>query len=381
MSTFLKDALSKSIDISYNNKANINKFIRYISDYYDKNSEILFTPYPTKKLFFMDADKAAIYTMADNNPIDVKKVLKDCTSIDKKWKIMNDPLNITIMLILRKFIMSKDDINTKAVATYMSCHFYSSMYHKYFEFGANEQCMKYTVNNMTDKFKLKVLGSVYKNIEATAMKCVETYHSDIITGSDEGLIKVISAMQVRINDLLKNIKREFMKNHTAGNYMHTQRDVFEDDNVLSTDSGSYKIKKATDSTITSLNNNGADMRLASLASSITDVSKSEICNVINRIVDNELDGVENLVSLILEAYVSDGGDPDKINTKMFLAKGLEIYKKSNTTDRVIIEIKNILNTWLMEYSDKYKRINRPATLNNFKKAIFIYFVLHIQIKS
>ena len=68
----------------------------------------------------------------------------------------------------------------------------------------------------------------------------------------------------------------------------------------------------------------------------------------------------------------------QVKSSEFLIECLAIYKKSNTIDKNITRVKKLLEKWLNMYSEKYKKSNRVATLNNFKKALYTFFVITIQ---
>jgi hypothetical protein len=72
---------------------------------------------------------------------------------------------------------------------------------------------------------------------------------------------------------------------------------------------------------------------------------------------------------------------EKVGTKDFVVYSLEIYKRANTTDKNVLIIKNSLDKWLEKYSITYRRTQRVATLNNFRRALFLFFVLTIQQNS
>ena len=53
------------------------------------------------------------------------------------------------------------------------------------------------------------------------------------------------------------------------------------------------------------------------------------------------------------------------------------YKKTNNTDANLVGMRKILDNWLVE-TGLAKRITRPATLNSFKKAMYLFTALTIQ---
>ncbi|MNT90802.1 hypothetical protein D3C72_2317930 [compost metagenome] len=59
---------------------------------------------------------------------------------------------------------------------------------------------------------------------------------------------------------------------------------------------------------------------------------------------------------------------------------MEMYRKSNTTDKNIIAVKKILDEWLHDLGT-YKKTQRLATINDFRRALFTFMVFSIQTTS
>lgn len=265
---------------------------------------------------------------------------------------------------------------------YYSFYFYSSLHYKYLPYGANEDIMKYTINNLTYKFKIKVYGSLYKAIEAVVMKSHDSYKDDLIRGEDGDLANYVSAIKVRLNDVVKNIKNEYTINYNNKNYMNSEQDDYSEDNYHVVDNTSYAIKRTSDSALMKLMTYGPDMKLAELTAQLSTVSQNEIRNVIIHLSNDDSDDILRLCELILQLFLTEKGNTvQDIHTNKFLSYCLEIYKKSNTNDKIVIEIKAILDKWLNKHSTKYRLTQREATLSYYRRAIYIYFVLHIQMSS
>ena len=56
----------------------------------------------------------------------------------------------------------------------------------------------------------------------------------------------------------------------------------------------------------------------------------------------------------------------------------KIYSKSNVNDKSIITIKELLDKWLKENCEQYSKTERVATLNNYRKAMYLFFTLSTQ---
>ena len=75
----------------------------------------------------------------------------------------------------------------------------------------------------------------------------------------------------------------------------------------------------------------------------------------------------------------DGSYTEKdIKSWNFITYSFNVYKKSNTNDESIIEIKKVLDRILTKYSPNYIKTNRIATKIQFRRALFMYIILIIQ---
>jgi hypothetical protein len=73
---------------------------------------------------------------------------------------------------------------------------------------------------------------------------------------------------------------------------------------------------------------------------------------------------------------NDQNTVQEVGSNRFLVYCLDTYKKSNTTDENIIKIKRVLDKWLDDLGT-YKKTQRLATINNFRRALFMFFVMSI----
>lgn len=378
----LVNSLYPKVEAALKKPNNLKNLIKHAQKYFDKNHEKVFDMTLTHKILFLMDDKEAIYDAIELRPEEIKSVIKQSEYIKDKWKIMNEPLNTASALILRYLMLNKKDDELKFILTYYSFYFYSSLFHKYLPYGANENIMEYTINNLSNKFLIKKLGSLYKCVEHIAMTSHETYSENLKKGEDGDLATYISALKVRLNDFLKNIKNEYTINHGNKNYVNFDRDSYDEENFHMSDNNSYAIKRAADSTMIRLTTSGADLKTARLAANWNSVSENEIRNVVLHLGHEDSDDIQRMCELILQLFLFEGKNNfEEVRTNKFLVKSMELYKKSNTNDKLILEIKYLLDKWLKKYGKKYTKTNREATLSYYRKAIFTYFVISIQQSS
>ena len=63
-------------------------------------------------------------------------------------------------IIIRYFRMNKMDGERKSCCLYLALSMYPSLFSKYFKFKPNENIMEYTINNLSDKYKIKKTGTL-----------------------------------------------------------------------------------------------------------------------------------------------------------------------------------------------------------------------------
>ena len=87
---------------------------------------------------------------------------------------------------------------------------------------------------------------------------------------------------------------------------------------------------------------------------------------------------EVVYSIMYDFLFTGNHDQASINSTELLIYSLETYKKSNTTNTNVVKIKNILDKWLSMYSETYAKTNRIATMNTFRKSLYMFFIFTIQ---
>jgi hypothetical protein len=275
--------------------------------------------------------------------------------------------------------MQKKHKELEGAILYLSLAFYSSIQFKYFPYEPNENIMSYTVNNLSNKFKIKQLGNMFKAIHSTAMTNHETYAKDIEKGSDLLLKNYIMSLKTRLDGLIQKIANEFYDTKENGNYLNTEEDNYDKEEFYIADNNSFVITRLAETATLKTLSRGVDNKLIELSANICGVSVTALRNAVIGIVDKKDKEIKELFLLILQLYLMDGKNPpDSIKSQGFINFCLEIYIKSNTNDDTIIKIKELLDEWLILCSPNYVKTERVATKNNFRKATFLYFVFVLQ---
>ena len=179
---------------------------------------------------------------------------------------------------------------------------------------------------------------------------------------------------------MKNIASEFYDAYNNGyEYISYDVDDFSQDNYREVDNNSFVVDRILNKIVTKVAMNGPNFNTVSLSAKLCNVSLNELKNL-SLIVTNEynMEDYKNITEAILQIYLFDMKRmPEQIKSKDYITSVLQIYKRTNNKDENLNTIRRILDKWIDENGVK-KRIKRQATLNNFKRSMFIFVALTIQ---
>ena len=369
------------VEQAFTSKETQRKFSAIVASYVDRNVNRLSTAGPSKRTLFSDMERNKVYDLINFDPKTCKAIVKQSNYIKASWKIVNAPFNLVMMMILRYAKLNQlDQINQLAV-TYLTLSMYPSLHYKYFKFEPNEAIMQYTINNLSNKFKVKQVGNILQALVDTTALADKTYDKNIRHANDKELTDYINAYKTRLNSLIKKIRDAFEKDYRSGNYMNTERDNEDENDFKTSDSNSLLIQRIVDQVVLKLSVNGPDSRIVDISAKMNQVSVNETRNTLNQLTQNKDESVNirALCESILYLYLFNGENHvNDLNGSKFLTFCLAVYKKSNTNDENVIKVKSILDTWIEKYSETYRKTQRVATLNNFRRALYTFFVFTLQ---
>ena len=181
--------------------------------------------------------------------------------------------------------------------------------------------------------------------------------------------------------MMRKLSNAFYENEKKGLYLNQDTESNDEEDYKTADNDTALAERISDNVSMSLFVNGPDMKIITLAAKMSDVSVNEIRNTVNAISGDKRnqDDVKALTAAILYLFIFESKkSKDLIGSNDFVFYSLDIYKRANTYDKNIQKVKSVLDMWLNRYSATYKRSQRLATLNNFRKALFLFVVFTIQ---
>jgi len=367
--------------LSDNNKK--AKMFMLIRGFIDSNNEQLSAIGPSTNILFTDVEKNKIYEIIGITPAEVNKIKAKSPDIKSTGMNLKDPFKVLMAMVVRYFLVTKDK-NLRIVNFYYGMSFYPSVFQKYFKFPTNDNIMAYTVNNMSNKYKLKQSGNLMVALDDTFYGAFMLYADRIIKGEDKDIVQYILAIRTRLNSFMKHVRREYDVAHKSGKYLNLEVSSNDPDNFREADSSMYAISRLVDKISMKLIVDGPNSRLIAIAAKNpgaknAQVSVNETRNYINTLlVNNRIDEIKKLIEAILFIFLfEERHSIDEIRSQEFIFTCMEVYKSSHSKNESIIVIKEILDGWLQDLGT-YKKTNRVATINNFRRALYMFFVLSIQ---
>ncbi len=372
--------LSPIIQKSISDKSKLLELVSGISKFIDSRSDILYAVGPIGNIVITDADKEIIFNTAGLTRETVKESIKRATYIEKSWNLANDPFNIASALLIRELRINKHDKEANLVLLFLAYRFYSGKYGSYFKFDPDPKIMEWVINNMSKKFIVKQYGSIQNTIKHVSIVSDQKYVGELLHGDDKDIVNYIQSLQTRVVGILRKIANEFYEQKENGNsYINFEGDNLDEENFHLADSDSFLAKRLKDKTLIYMRVNGIQYKLINIAARMNDISEINIRNAIEEISEKKSSEIDELISLILDIFIIENqGSLQDIQSINFIKDSIMLYKKSNTKNSNTLRIKEILDTWLRECSEMYRKSNREDTLAKYRRAVYTYYVLNIQ---
>lgn len=380
--THVKDALYPVVEAALKKKENVDILTRQISNYIDRHNDIFFTLNFSLRLILTDQDKSVIFNICNISEKDVSSVIKGSADIaNVEW--VSNPFTVMMAMAIRYFSLNKMQKEAELCNIYITSLYYTLMHVKSFPFLPNKETMDYTLNKnpkLTNSFIVKKEGTIFKLIRYTGMTSHEFYVKELIGDcTDKELNNYLSAIRTRIGSNMKNLAKYYYEDHKANNYLNKDSDSFEEENFHLTDNTTLAIAKLATKVSTNLVSyrfNRTSINRSAMMDSST--SPTKLTQILDNVIEYHRRDLDKFVSDIIELYVVEGGNNiNEVAGLKFLTHSLNLYKTNSTRPKVIA-IKETLDKWIEDGSKKFgSQFVRAATLNAYRKCIFMTFVYEI----
>lgn len=384
-----------------NLKRNERRFFRYVAEYRDKNVEVLSTPYLTNYALFgiNSKDTEIIFDVTGIEKSDVEKDIKTL----KKFIVdgcrlhgFSSPVSqfdnftsfrVILTLMMRYYLENRDDEKLKIVAAYMGYSMFFTTFTKFFKHGVRKETMVYTINNLTNKHKLKQVGSVDELLTYGIYKCILAYRQRLMDCTDLDLIYIVQQFKSRLRGYFLSIANKYYENDAKKEAVFASSDQLtteEGSDFVERESSMGTVEKLAQSYTTYFFQKPIDDEILSIVSKMNQSSRTELKNALTGIrSDNaQINTLKHFYEALFFIYTEqEHGRSVNVHSKKFLSVMDQIYKKGNSKEKNILLVKNTLDQWLTQFSKTYREANRVAKINSYRKAIFQYFVFIVVLRK
>lgn len=364
-------------------KRNFNNIIgRYVS----RNNDKLTTSGPQYLIPFTMKDKQEYFDLFSVSDTEVAALVDKITKqVNDKanWRLFkNNPIFFIFYCCIRYATLAKDAKLLNSALIAMALSVYPSIFAKYFRYEPNPNIMQYTIDNLSNRFIIKKSNHIFGTLTYSIQSSWKFHEKDFNRGADQDVIRFIQRIRNDQNSLLKKIANAYQTNYKKGLFVTTQVDAYDDNINVDNVNNTNKVEALSNKIVLSMLTNGVDLRIADFASNAAQVSKLDLRNYISLIInEKESETMKEFISSILFLYLyTDSHEPDEIRSKEFIGYALQLFKKTNSKDKNVTNIKTTLDKWGTS-SGIYRKFSRSATRVDYTKAIFMYFILSIQMYS
>ena len=378
------DRIAKSLDQTKNKVALRQIFAEIIS----RNNDALSSDIPDKTVFIDKKLENKMYLTVDIRPEEIAKAVKDSTHIQDHWQTSSNEIYILLILISIYFNNKKQTELTKQTMFICSLYMYKNARYPYFKHGVSESTrniMKYTVSRLTKKNDIKKYGSIMNTIVKKTEVFLQLWtedHKKDLTGvvTDEIICNMINDNHSRYRRVLNNFYHELKIDMDSGNYMNVDQDIDDGETFIQSDNVSYMVERITQQVMNKFNLSAVpNYKIVDQVIEMHNgsCSKNNLRNMVNYLYDHHDKEMEKLVRVILQIYLFENKKKiEDIRSWDFIKIMLEQYKKLTTTNKNIVEMKALIN-YIFDNTEFGKKPTRQATINDCKRALFLFVLMFI----
>lgn len=380
----LRDEIYPLVEKALSNPSKDRAFKNLIGKFVNKHSVQLNMAGPVELVPFTDIEKAEFFSLLEIDQRAVIENIKKMTKLvnDKaNWKlIQQNPIFTVFYMCIRYYQIHKDIKGVDTTLLMYSLASYPSVFSVFFKYGAKEEVMKYTIDNLTGKYMIKQQGSVIKTLIFSITGSYNFMKPFFVDASDKEIIRFVGRIRNDQKSLFKNIANEYYDNEKKGLKVLTQSEEYADGQVIDdTQNDTTVVENITQKVLLSMIANGVDITRATISAKVSQVSISDLRLYLSKIViDEKSVELKRFIEAVLFIYLYDEHhERREINEKKFLSFSMDLFRRTNSNNVNVGTIKGLLDKWSIDsgVTGKFKRL---ASQVGYKKGIFMYIIFCIQ---
>jgi len=359
-------------------------FMNEIRNVFDRDSEVLSDIGLSSK---PSISSTPFFKLTGLTDVEITDAMKKANLKNFNPVFLNNPFFINATLIIRHYTITNNKRMVEISKLATTVRIYAMLHRKYFPVGyAKKEVMDYTINNLSNKFDIKRLGSLQAALQKIGDANHENYEKSFTNDSDDEIFRYIEGLRTRLNAFVQKIANEFTYNYKHKLYINTDMTAMKDeegeeDFNYDRKSDSSSIEQATSSFVIWNSMNSLDEKGLLIASNLSgSITTNSLKAIINNFKSNDNELIKEVIGAIFTITMLHQKDNDlkAVCNIKFIPFVVSVYGKSNSVDENVGKIKDNLDILLNKYSPLYSNTTREATRIAYKKALLIYFSYLIQ---
>ena len=380
-------------------RANSSRFLQAVSRYRDRNIEILSSPYLLNYTTFTDVDFDVVFNVTGITKQETEKAIHTMVKhINDSCKVRGyvapkssfnnlTAFRVLLMMIMRYYMERGDKHGLSEACAYMGYSMFFTIFVNSFRNGVRKETMIYTMTTMSNKHKLKHQKDVDGLLTYGISLCAETYKQRIMNCTDHDFIYVIGQFKSREHGYIVSIAQKYFENDKKKEAIFTSNDMLVNDqgenDSVERNSAANWIETLSREYSSQFFQKPVDSSIVNIVSKLNEVSALELKNALNTLKGDKtrITEMKSFYEGIFHLYVdANNGQELHVHSKKFLSVMNDIYKKGNSKEKNITQVKALLNRWLSAASQTYRETTRTPTLNNYRRATFQYLVFVVTMR-
>lgn len=386
ITSVINDNLYPLVASSFDKSNTLTKYKKVVQNFMEARHAYLYDTGPNDRIFFGQDDKNVFFSAIGFTEEQARQIISKGYFYDIPFSpiAIKDPFTDTVLMLIKYFIKKKMQKEKELTGIYLafSGKFYPSIHYNSFPDvvpSEHREVMDYVVNNvLTQKYDLKVYGSVFGAVRSIVITWLDTYEKDKMfdNPNDEDVAYLIQQLRNRIKSFIINIARLYYDAYKNKDYLNFESDINDENDFRLVENNAMLASRYTEASIQYMTTGNINYKFCTMAAD-QNVKVDEVKSIMTAILAEQksITEMKELIDLLIVTYMVVSHDTS-LDTTAFMAYSLKA--KPNTKSPELVRIKEIVENWLNENSPNYRRRkSREETKNSYHKAVLEYTVLCI----
>lgn len=372
-------------------KALVNEKVRdeiviFVAKFLDDHSTQLSAPGPILKFTFGDAETSVLYNIFNTTAEAILAMYKEMVNETYYGKISsfitgwieNAPHKIIVTAMLIEALQKGYNDIVECCEYLLAFTEYPILFVDSWPLGVKEDVMKYTIEHLGNKFKIKEMKNLQEFLKYDTHTSVVAHEARLKTGADNEYIDFIYRIRNQMKNKFINIARAYYENYKKNASQHTKGSMFDDGSLADQEGSTTIMATVIDNISAKFTTSDVNISMAKIVAENAQVDKDNLVGYLRQIWTAKNNRMGKFIEDIITAYFEKNPSSSGLVSTEFVNFGLVLYRSIGTSKNPLyIEIKDILNFWMNNIINIKQFYTRDGTIISYTRAIFNYIILMI----